>query len=280
MGAAVGADRAALSEGRGAGRPPIGLERMLRIYFLQQWFNLSDPAVEEALYDSHAMRDFVGIDLGREPVPDETHGLQFRHLLERTSWGADARQGERPSGGEGLQGDDRHDRRCDDHRRAVLDQEPGRAARPGDAPDQEGQSVVLRDEGAYRGGQHDQADPRGGGHGGQCRRQHCCPICCMAKRRGCGATRPIAARPSDPRTGAQGPGLHQSPLSPSGMVDEVERRKNRTKSKVRAKVEHAIRVIKRVFGFAKVRYRGLPRTPIACSSPARSPICSWCDDGC
>ena len=56
----------------GNGRPPIGVERMLRIYFLQQWFNLSDPAVEEALYDSLSMRRFVGIDLGREPVPDET----------------------------------------------------------------------------------------------------------------------------------------------------------------------------------------------------------------
>ena len=66
----------------GNGRPPIGIERMLRIYFLQQWFNLSDPAVEEALYDSLAMRRFVGIDLGREPVPDETTVCRFRHLLE------------------------------------------------------------------------------------------------------------------------------------------------------------------------------------------------------
>lgn len=49
---------------------PIGLERMLRIHFLHQWFNLSDPAVQEALYDSQAMRKFVGIDLGREAVPD------------------------------------------------------------------------------------------------------------------------------------------------------------------------------------------------------------------
>jgi IS5 family transposase len=66
----------------GVGRPPIGAERMLRIYFLQQWFNLSDPAVEEALYDSAAMRGFVDIDLGREPVPDETTVCKFRHLLE------------------------------------------------------------------------------------------------------------------------------------------------------------------------------------------------------
>jgi IS5 family transposase len=71
----------------GNGRPPIGVERMLRVYFLQQWFNLSDPAVEESLYDSLAMRRFVGIDLGREPVPDETTVYRFRHLLEAPDLG-------------------------------------------------------------------------------------------------------------------------------------------------------------------------------------------------
>src|SRR5215471_10365678 len=71
----------------GNGRPPVGVERMLRIYFLQQWFNLSDPTVEEALYDSLAMRRFVGIDLGREPVPDETTVCRFRHLLEQHDLG-------------------------------------------------------------------------------------------------------------------------------------------------------------------------------------------------
>ena len=71
----------------GNGRPPVGLERMLRIYFLQHWFNLSDPAVEEALYNSLSMRRFVGIDLGCEPAPDETTMCRFRHLLEaRASW--------------------------------------------------------------------------------------------------------------------------------------------------------------------------------------------------
>ena len=71
----------------GNGRPPVGAERMLRIYFLQQWFNLSDPGVEEALYDSAGMRQFVGIDLGREPVPDETTVCKFRHLLEEHELG-------------------------------------------------------------------------------------------------------------------------------------------------------------------------------------------------
>src|SRR5215469_2349915 len=71
----------------GNGRPPVGVERMLRIYFLQQWFNLSDPAVEEALYDSVVMRQFVGIDLGQEPVPDETTVCKFRHVLEQHQLG-------------------------------------------------------------------------------------------------------------------------------------------------------------------------------------------------
>jgi IS5 family transposase len=66
----------------GPGRPPVGVDRMLRLPCLQQWFNLSDPAVDEALYDSRAMRQFVGIDLGREPVPDEPTICKFRHLLE------------------------------------------------------------------------------------------------------------------------------------------------------------------------------------------------------
>jgi IS5 family transposase len=67
----------------GGGRRPVGLERMLRIHFLQQWYALSDPAVEEALYDSAAMRRFVGIDLGQEGAPDETTVCKFRHLLEK-----------------------------------------------------------------------------------------------------------------------------------------------------------------------------------------------------
>src|SRR6266699_3464609 len=71
----------------GKGRRPVGVERMLRIYFLQQWFNLSDPGVEEALYDSVVMRQFVGIDLGCEPVPDETTVCKFRHLLEEHQLG-------------------------------------------------------------------------------------------------------------------------------------------------------------------------------------------------
>jgi len=66
----------------GNGRRPIGLETMLRIYFVQQWFNLSDPQAEDALYDSESIRRFVRLDLGEDVVPDETTILRFRHLLE------------------------------------------------------------------------------------------------------------------------------------------------------------------------------------------------------
>jgi len=65
------------------GRPQMALSTMLRIYFLQQWYGLSDPGAEEALYDIHAMRSFAGLDLGRDAIPDETTILNFRHLLER-----------------------------------------------------------------------------------------------------------------------------------------------------------------------------------------------------
>ena len=69
--------------GARGGRPPMALETMLRVYFLQNWYALSDPLAEETLYDSEAMRRFAGIELGDDRIPDETTILNFRHLLER-----------------------------------------------------------------------------------------------------------------------------------------------------------------------------------------------------
>jgi IS5 family transposase len=69
------------------GRPPVGIERMLRLYFLQQWYALADEALEDALYDSQALRNFAGLDLGSEAVPDATTLLHFRHLLEAQDLG-------------------------------------------------------------------------------------------------------------------------------------------------------------------------------------------------
>jgi IS5 family transposase len=66
----------------GSGRQPVGLSIMLRVYFLQQWFNLSDPGAEDALYESPVLRHFAGVDLGRAAAPDETTILRFRRMLE------------------------------------------------------------------------------------------------------------------------------------------------------------------------------------------------------
>jgi IS5 family transposase len=72
----------------GNGRPPVGLERLLRVYLVANWFNLGDEACEEALSDVPAFRDFCRIDLGRERVPDATTLLNLRHLLEQHQIGA------------------------------------------------------------------------------------------------------------------------------------------------------------------------------------------------
>ena len=73
------------ARGAKGGRPPFAVETMLRIHFLQQWFNLSDPAMEEALYDTPMFREFAGLDMGEDHLPDESTILRFRHLLEAHS---------------------------------------------------------------------------------------------------------------------------------------------------------------------------------------------------
>jgi len=72
-----------------AGRNQFGLEQMLRNYFMQHWYNLSDAAMEDALYDSRAMREFAGVDLGNEAAPDECTILQFRHRMEACDFGSE-----------------------------------------------------------------------------------------------------------------------------------------------------------------------------------------------
>ena len=125
----------------GNGRQPLGLEKMLRIYFLQQWFNLSDPQAEDAIYDSESMRRFARVELGDDAVPDETTILRFRHLLEaappyrghlRRDWRL-ARSA-RPFAARG------DHRRCDHHRGAQFDQKRQCDARPRDEADRKGRN--------------------------------------------------------------------------------------------------------------------------------------------
>lgn len=134
------------------GRKPKPVETMLRMYLLQVWFSLSDEGIEDAIYDSYAMRRFMGLDFTVEQVPDATTLLHFRHLLEKHQIGKQlfAAQNEMfDAQGWIMRG--RQHCRCHADRRAELDQERCGCPGPGDASNQEGQSVVLRDEGPSRG---------------------------------------------------------------------------------------------------------------------------------
>ncbi|MEX0295714.1 transposase [Pseudomonas putida] len=135
----------------GGGRKPYPLESMLRIHLLQNWLSLSDPAMEEALYEITSMRQFARLTLSA-PTPEDTTIMNFRHLLEKHQLAAEiletiinylqdkGRSVSTPG----------YDCRCHHHPRAQLDQEQRRQARSGNAPDEEGQPILLRHESAYR----------------------------------------------------------------------------------------------------------------------------------
>ena len=245
----------------GNGRPPVGLSIMLRIYFLQHWFNLSDPAAEEGLYDSPALRRFAGVDLGRAAAPDETTLLNFRHLLER------------------------HDL-CGAMLDAVNHYLEDRGIRIGrgtivdatiiHAPSSTKNSTGTRDPEMHqtrKGNQwyfgmkaHVGVDAKEGIVHSLCSTaasvadKHMLPDLLHGKERkvwGDGAYQ------------GQGKALRQAAPQAQDMtsrrtrykqsVDQIQRRKNRTKARVRAKVEHPFCILKRVFGFVKVRFRGLKK---------------------
>lgn len=243
------------------GRPPIPLERMLRIYFLQLWFNLSDPAVEEALYDSVAMRGFVGIDLGSEGAPDETTICKFRHRLERNKLGktllkavneylrtngikiangtiVDATIIGAPSSTKNQSGE----RDPEMHQTAKGQQWYfGMKAHVGvDSKSKLIHTILasaanVADVDALPYLLHGRETRVWGDQGYQGHRA---------------AIRARAPRAKD---------FTNRKYRGRGWINEVEKAKNRTKSQVRAKVEHSIGVIKRIFGFTKVRYRGLAK---------------------
>ena len=246
----------------GNGRRPKKLEQMLRIYFLQQWFNLADPAVEEALYDSATLRQFAGIDLGREPVPDETTVCKFRHLLEEHNLGeeilgtvnlhlqargvrittgtiVDATLIHAPSSTKNRdqsRDPEMHQTRKGkqwyfgmkahvgvDSKTKIIHTAVATAANVSDVailPDLlHGEESRVWGDGAYQG----QTEVI----------RECAPRAQDFTQRRC----------------------HWK----NQIVDWEAWAKNRTKSKVRAKVEHVFQVMKLKFGFVKVRYRGLKK---------------------
>jgi transposase, IS5 family len=245
----------------GNGRPPVGLERMLRIYFLQLWFNLSDPAVEEALYESVSMRQFVGIDLGREPVADETTVCKFRHLLEKHDLGRKIFE------------------RVHEHLEArgikvnagtIVD------ATIISAPSSTKNATKSRDPEMHQTKKGNQWYFGMKAHFGvDSKTKVIHAVVATAANVHDATMLPDLLHGEETRVWGdqayQGQGEVIRKHAPNakdftnrryryrGVVDETEKARNRTKSTVRAKVEHSIGVIKRVFGFAKVRYRGLDK---------------------
>ena len=245
----------------GNGRPPVGVERMLRIYFLQQWFNLSDPAVEEALYDSVVLRQFAGIDLGQEPVPDETTVCKFRHLLEEHDLGGAMletvnlhlqQKGVRITTGTIVDATIIHAPSSTKNREQKRDPEMhqtkkgkqwyfGMKAHVGvDSKTKIIHTAVVTAANV--------ADARVLPellHGEETR--------VWGDQAYRGQTEVIQG--SAPR--AQD--CTHRRYRYKDRIDEVERAKNRNKSRVRSKVEHVFQILKLKFGFVKVRYRGLKK---------------------
>ena len=245
----------------GPGRPPVGVERMLRIHCLQQWFNLSDPAVEESLYDSRAMRQFIGIDLGREPVPDETTICKFRHLLEAHQLGARlfaligkylAEQGLQVTRGTIVDATiisaPSSTKNCKKERDPEMHQTKkgnqwyfGMKAHIG----VDSRTKLIHSVAATAANVHDSQVLPDLLHGQETR--------VWGDAAYSGQREVIRQHAPRAKHFIQAKAYRHRPLS------EAERARNRTKSKVRAKVEHVFLVIKRIFGWAKVRYRGLAK---------------------
>ena len=239
----------------------MGVERMLRIYFLQQWFNLSDPAVEEALYDSVVMRQFVGIDLGCEPVPDETTVCKFRHLLEAHQLGEQIlgqvnlhlqAQGVRITTGTIVDATILHAPTSTKKREQQRDPEMhqtkkgkqwyfGMKAHVG----VDSKTKIIHTAVATAANVADSAVLPDLLHGEETRVWGD-----QAYRGQTEVIRECAPQAQDC--------THRRYRYKDG-VDEVERAKNRTKSRVRSKVEHVFAVMKLKFGFVKLRFRGLKK---------------------
>jgi IS5 family transposase len=251
----------------GKGRAPVGLERMLRIYFLQQWFNLSDPGAEEALYDSLTMRRFAGIDLGRKPVPDETTLCKFRHLLERHDLGAALFQ------------------RVNEHlEQRGLKLSAGTIVDASiiHAPSSTKNATQARDPEMHQTKKGNQWYFGMKAHlGVDSRSKIIHSVVATAANVADATVLPDLLHGEETRVwgdqayrGQRAVIRERAPKARDftnrryrqrGVVDEAEKARNRTESKVRAKVEHCFGVIECVFGFTRVRTAGWARTRTGCS---------------
>ncbi|GAA4409891.1 IS5 family transposase [Quisquiliibacterium transsilvanicum] len=248
------------------GRPPFPVETMLRIHFLQQWFGLSDPAMEEALFDVPLYREFAGLDNGLVRLPDESTILRFRHLLEEkklaprilatinellTERGLMLRQGtmvdatliQAPSSTKNASGE----RDPDMHQTKKGNQWYfGMKAHIG----ADAESGLVHTVRCTAANVNDVVEANRLLHGEELE------VYCDAGYQG--ADKRPDAKPGKRWDIAMRPGKRRA-LNKSTELGRLLDARERIKAQIRAKVEHPFRVLKQQFGFAKVRYRGLKK---------------------
>ncbi|MDO8767393.1 MAG: IS5 family transposase [Burkholderiaceae bacterium] len=245
----------------GNGRPPIGLERMLRIHFIQHWFNLADLACEEALYDSASLRRFVGIDLGREPVPDAPTMLKIRRLLN------DHKLGEAlfAKVGQELQA-----RGFKVNTGTIVDATvigaPSSTKNADKARDPEMHQTRKGKQWYFGMKLHIGVGSRTGlAHravvtAANVHDKHPLPdLLHGQERRVYGNSAYASQKELIEGKAPKAKDFTNQRTKRKGIVDEAARGKNRNKSRIRARVQHVFGVIKRLWGFGKVRYRGLAK---------------------
>lgn len=244
---------------RGNGRPPVGLERMVRMYFVQQWFNLADEACEEALLDSTALRRFVGIDLGCERVPDGTTLLKFRRLLEKHQLGAalfaqvnETLESRGLKVGTGTIVD------------ATIIGAPSSTKNADKARDPEMHQTRKGQQWYFGMKLHIGVDSRTGlTHSAVVTAANVHDKHALAdllhgeERRVYGDSAYASQKELIGGHAPQAKDFTNQRTRKGGEIDQAERARNRNKSRIRARVEHVFAVVKRLWGFSKVRYRGL-----------------------
>jgi len=244
-----------------SGRPPVGLERMLRLYFLQQWFNLSDPGLEDSLYESAALRRFAGIDLGREPAPDETTICNFRHLLERHDLGRSMLQmvneylaacGVKIATGTIVD--------------ATIIHAPSSTKNADGQRDPEMHQVKKGNQWYFGMKAHVCVDSKSGivhtaaATAANTADSKVLPELLHGKEQKVWGDAAYQGQGEKIRQKApQAQDMTSRRARYKQIVNELQRRKNQIKARVRSKVEHVFRVMKRQFGFDRVRYRGLAK---------------------
>ena len=245
----------------GNGRPPIGLERMLRIHFLQHWFNLADLACEEALYDSASLRRFAGIDLGRERVPDATTLLKFRKLLHEHKLG----EALFAKVGQQLQ-----ERGLKVNTGTIVDATiiaaPSSTKNADKARDPDMHQTRKGQQWYFGMKLHIGVDSQSGlAHSAvvtaaNVHDKHPLPNLLHGNEQRVYGDSAYASQKALIRGKApKAKDFTNQRTRRCGVVDETQRSKNRNKSRIRARVEHVFGVVKRLWGFGKVRYRGLQK---------------------